>query len=76
MKDKPFERTSKCRGGSLIQWKVEGLQIIVSVLESGGGRLKDRTEGEGQALREDGKCGSRFKKVTTNKEKNVIWLQS
>jgi hypothetical protein len=46
--------------GSISEWKDGGLQIIVSGLESGGGRLKDRTESEGQALREDGQWGSSF----------------
>jgi len=32
-----------------------GVAIIVSGLENVGGRLKDRTESEGQALREDEK---------------------
>jgi hypothetical protein len=49
-------------GGNLSKWRVGGLQIIVSRLESGGGRPKDRTESEGQALREDGKWGSSFQK--------------
>ena len=49
-------------GGNLTKWKVGGLQIIVSGLETGGGRPKDRTESEGQALREDGKWGSRLQK--------------
>ena len=35
-------------GGNLSKWKVEGLQIIVGGLESGGGRPKDRTESERQ----------------------------
>ena len=38
-----------------------GLQIIVSGQESGGDRPKDRTESEGQALREDGQWGQAFK---------------
>ena len=38
---------------NLSKWKVGGLQIIVSGLESDGGRLKDRTENAGQPLRED-----------------------
>ena len=48
--------------GNLSEWKVEELQIIVGGLESGGGRPKDRTESEEQALREDGKWGSIFQK--------------
>ena len=39
-------------------------------------RPKDRTESEGQALREDGKSGVKLSKVTKNKETNVIWLQT
>ena len=35
-------------GGNLSKWKVEGLQIIVGGLESGGGRPKDGTESERQ----------------------------
>ena len=50
------------RGGYLSKWKVGGLQVIVSGLESGGGRPKVRTESEGQALREDGKWGLLFQK--------------
>ena len=49
-------------GGNLSEWKVGGLQIIVSGLESGGGGLKDGTKSEGQALREDGGWGSSFQK--------------
>jgi hypothetical protein len=48
--------------GNLSEWTVGGLQIIVSGLERGGGRLKDSTESEGQALREDGKWESSFQK--------------
>ena len=50
------------RGGNLSKWKVGGLQIIVSGLESGGGRPKDRTKSVRQALRKDGKWGSSFQK--------------
>jgi hypothetical protein len=49
-------------GCNLSEWKVGGLQVIVSGQESGGGRPKVRTESEGQALREDGKWGSIFQK--------------
>jgi hypothetical protein len=56
-------------GCNLSKWKVGGLQIIVSGLESGGGRPKDRTESEGQALREDGKWGSIFQKWQKIKKK-------
>ena len=52
----------KVRGGDRRKWKIGGLQIIVSGLEGGGGRLKHKTESEGQALREDGKWGSSFQK--------------
>jgi hypothetical protein len=48
-------------GCNLSKWKVGGVQIIVNGLESGGGRPNDRTESEGQALREDGKWGQAFK---------------
>ena len=37
-------------GGNLSKGKVGGLQFIVSGLESCEGRLKDRTESEGQAI--------------------------
>ena len=50
------------RRDNLSKWKVGRLQIIVSGLESGGGRPKDMTESEGQALREDGKWRSSFQK--------------
>ena len=63
-------------GGNLCKWKSWGLQIIVTGLESGGARLKDRMESEGEALREDGEWGSSFPKVTIKKERNVIWLQT
>ena len=49
-------------GGNLSKWKVGGLQVIESGLESGGGRPNVRTESEEQALREDGKLGSFFQK--------------
>ena len=49
-------------GATSVSGKLGGLQIIVSGLESGGGRPKDRTESEGQVLREDGKWGSIFQK--------------
>ena len=49
--------------------KLGRLQIIVSGLESGGGMPKDRTESEGQALREDGKWGSSFQKCFPKKGK-------
>jgi hypothetical protein len=62
VKDNHFERTWKCGGCNLNEWKVGGLQVIVSGIESGGGRPKVRTEREGQALREDGKWGSIFQK--------------
>ena len=57
-------------GNNLSKWKV------VSGLESGGGRLKDMTESEGQALREDGKWGVKLSQMTNKQEKNVIWLQT
>jgi hypothetical protein len=52
------------RGGeqNLRESKAWWLQVIVSGLESGGGKPKDRTERKGQALREDGKWGSIFQK--------------
>jgi hypothetical protein len=56
-------------GCNLSKWKVWGLQIIVSGLESDEGRPKDRTESEGQALREDGKWGSIFQKGQKIKNK-------
>ena len=65
-----FLRGPESAGGcNLSKWKVGGLQIIVSGLESGGGRPKDRTESEGQALREDGKWGSIFQKWQNIKKK-------
>ena len=63
-------------GGNICKRKRRGLEIIVSGLESGGGRLKDRTECAGQALREDVKWGSSFSKVTTKKERKKCHLAS
>ena len=74
-------RGHESAGGNLSKWRVGGLQIVVSGLENGEGRLKDRMESEGQVLREDGKCvcvwggGVKLSKVTKKQEKNVIWLQ-
>ena len=57
IKAEAYEWVVKCRtiflrgpgsagGCNLSKWKVGGLQIIVSGLESGWGRPKDRTESE------------------------------
>jgi hypothetical protein len=64
-----LKRPESAGGGNLSKWKVEGLQIIVGGLESGGGRPKDRTESERQTWREDGKWGSIFQKWQKIKKK-------